>query len=141
MKLSLGLFWGCALALAQNKAPKLIDCHVHHNGEKAFLDQLISKLDVLDGMALLITAPADMKDVSAAISNHPGRLVGLGEIQLDDPKAVALVDRFHEAGFRRLGEITGPVLLRDLAQLTGLLLMLAVGAARCQDTAEAHLLS
>jgi uncharacterized protein len=108
MKLSLGLFWGCALALAQNKAPKLIDCHVHHNGEKAFLDQLISKLDVLDGMAFLITAPADMKDVSAAISNHPGRLVGLGEIQLDDPKAVALVDRFHEAGFRGLGEITGP---------------------------------
>jgi uncharacterized protein len=108
MKLSLGLFWGCALALAQNQAPKLIDCHVHHNGEKAFLDQLIAKLDAVDGMALLITAPADIKDVSAAISKHPARLVGLGEIKLDDPKAVALVDRFHEAGFRGLGELTGP---------------------------------
>jgi hypothetical protein len=83
MKLSLGLFWGCASALAQNKAPKLIDCHVHHNGKKAFLDQLIAKLDGLNGMALLITAPADIKDVSAAISNHPGRLV------LREPRAVS----------------------------------------------------
>lgn len=108
MKLSLALFFGCVLALAQNNAPKLIDCHVHHNGKKAFLDQLLAKLDSVDGMALLITAPADMKDVGAAIANHPGRLVGLGEIQLDDPHAVTLVDRFHAAGFRGLGEITGP---------------------------------
>ncbi len=93
---------------AQTQAPKLIDCHVHHNGQKAFLDQLIAKMESLDGMALLITAPRDVKDVGAAISSHPGRLAGLGEMRLDDPDALALVDRFHEAGFRGLGEITQP---------------------------------
>lgn len=108
MKRCLPLFFVGVLALSQNNAPKLIDCHVHHNGKKAFLDQLLAKLDAVDGMALLITAPADMKDVGTAIASHPGRLVGLGEIQLDDPQAVALVDRFHAAGFRGLGEITGP---------------------------------
>jgi predicted TIM-barrel fold metal-dependent hydrolase len=108
MKLSLALFLGCVLAQAQNQPPKLIDCHVHHNGKKSFLDQLTAKLDSVEGMALLITAPSDIKDVAATMAAHPGRLVGLGEMQLDEPQAVALVDRFHEAGFRGLGEITGP---------------------------------
>src|ERR1700737_2782611 len=108
MKLSVTLFLACVQMEAQNQPPKLIDCHVHHNGQKAFLDQLIAKMDALDGMALLITAPADLKDVTRAMAEHPGRLVGLGEIRLDDPQALALVDRFHEAGFRGLGEITGP---------------------------------
>ena len=108
MKLSVALFLSGVLLHAQNQPPKLIDCHVHHNGQKAFLDQLTKKMDALDGMALLITAPADLKDVTRAMAEHPGRLAGLGEIRLDDPQALALVDRFHEAGFRGLGEITQP---------------------------------
>jgi len=38
-------------------------------------------------MALLITAPADIKGVKAAMAAHPGRLVGIGEMRLDDPQA------------------------------------------------------
>lgn len=108
MKLTLALMLGCLLAHAQNKPPKLIDCHVHHNGKKVFLDQLIAKLDSVDGMALLITAPADLNEVTKTMSSHPGRLAGLGEIRLDDSNALALVDRFHAAGFRGLGELTNP---------------------------------
>jgi predicted TIM-barrel fold metal-dependent hydrolase len=108
MKLSVALFVACVFVNAQNKPPKLIDCHVHHNGQKAFLDQLTAKMDAVDGMAMLITAPADVKDVTAAMAAHPGRMVGLGEIRLDDPQALTLVDRFHAAGFRGLGEITQP---------------------------------
>ena len=62
----------------------------------------------LDGLALLITVPRDISDVTAAISSHPGRLLGLGELRLDDANALALVDRFHEARFAGLGEITQP---------------------------------
>jgi predicted TIM-barrel fold metal-dependent hydrolase len=40
--------------------------------------------------------------------SHPNRLIGLGEIHLDAPYAVSLVDRFHNAGFRGLGELTKP---------------------------------
>ncbi|HXB74802.1 MAG TPA: amidohydrolase family protein [Candidatus Acidoferrales bacterium] len=108
MKLSLALLLGCVLLQAQVKPPKLIDCHVHHNGQQAFLDRLTAKMDALDGMTLLITSPRDLKGVTVAMAAHPGRLVGLGEIRLDDPQALALVDRFHEAGFRGLGEMTGP---------------------------------
>ena len=108
MKPSVALLLCGVLVQAQSGPPKLIDCHVHHNGQKAFLDQLTAKMDAVDGMALLITAPADIKDVAATMAAHPGRLIGIGEMKLDDPSALSLVDRFHATGFRGLGEITGP---------------------------------
>ncbi|MBZ5546126.1 MAG: hypothetical protein LAO07_21075, partial [Acidobacteriia bacterium] len=97
-----------ALLLAQGQ-PKLIDAHIHHNGDPAFLQKLTAKLDSVDGLAQIITAPKDLKSVTAFIKEHPNRLICLGELQLDDPVAVSLVDRFHEAGCRGLGEITSPL--------------------------------
>ena len=43
------------------------------------------------------------------MKEHPQRLFGLGEIKLDDPQALELVDRFHEAGFPGLGELFYPL--------------------------------
>jgi hypothetical protein len=94
---------------AQAARPKIIDAHHHHNGDPAYLKRLVAKLDAVDGMALLITAPTDLGSVTEFIKAHPNRLVCLGELQLDDPVAVSLVDRFHEAGCRGLGEITSPL--------------------------------
>ncbi len=96
------------LAWCQTAAPKIFDCHVHHNGSEEFLKRLINKLQTLEGMALLITAPKDLDQVKAFMNAHPGRLVGLGEIDLDSPDALGMVDRFHNAGFRGLGELTKP---------------------------------
>jgi uncharacterized protein len=93
---------------AQPPRPRVIDAHVHHNGDPAFLEKLTHKLEAVDGMALLITAPKDLPSVNGFMSSHPNRLLGLGQIQLDDPQALELIDRFHEAGFRGLGEMTGP---------------------------------
>jgi predicted TIM-barrel fold metal-dependent hydrolase len=98
-----------ALLLAQMSQPKIIDAHVHHNGDPAFLRTLTAKLDSVDGLALLITAPVDLKSVTSFIKEHPNRLRCLGELHLDDPVAVSLVDRFHEAGCVGLGEISGPL--------------------------------
>jgi len=98
-----------SLLMAQGPRPKVIDAHIHHNGDPAFLQKLVAKLDSMDGLALLITAPKDLKSVTSFISQHPNRLICLGELQLDDPVAVSLVDRFHEAGCRGLGEITSPL--------------------------------
>jgi predicted TIM-barrel fold metal-dependent hydrolase len=95
--------------LAQTPAPKIIDAHVHHNGEPAFLQKLVARLEAVDGMAQLITAPKDLPSVKAFMAQHPNRLIGLGEISLDDPKAPELVERFHAAGFRGLGELTKPL--------------------------------
>lgn len=95
--------------LGQAAPPRIIDAHVHHNGDPAFLEKLVKKLESVDGLALLITAPQDLESVKAFIAKHPSRLMGLGEIKLDDPVALDLVDRFHAAGFRGLGEITSPL--------------------------------
>ena len=43
---------------------------------------------------------------TAATAAHPGRLVGFGDISLDDPKALDQIDEFQKAGFRGLGEIS-----------------------------------
>ncbi len=93
----------------QGSQPKIIDAHHHHNGDPAYLKKLAAKLDSLDGMALLITAPSDLKSVTGFIKEHPNRLRCLGELKLDDPVAVSLVDRFHEAGCVGLGELTQPL--------------------------------
>lgn len=96
-------------SIAQTPQPKIIDAHIHYNGDPAFLDKLTAKLDSVDGMALLITAPKDLATVTAFIKQHPNRLKCLGELRLDDPTAVSLVDLFHEAGCPGLGEITSPL--------------------------------
>src|SRR5579875_1112494 len=99
---------GCLSLGAAETPPKLIDCHVHHNGKEAFLQDLAKKLETVDGMAMLITAPKDLEQVIAFQKRHPNRLIGLGEIRLDAPDVLETVDRFHNAGFPGLGEMTGP---------------------------------
>jgi predicted TIM-barrel fold metal-dependent hydrolase len=98
-----------SLLLSQAAAPKLVDAHVHHNGDPDFLKKLVAKLDSADGLALLITAPEDLGQVTGFIKEHPSRLTCLGEVRLDDPAAVSLVNRFHQAGCRGLGEISTPL--------------------------------
>jgi hypothetical protein len=102
-------FLGLSTLRAQAPAPKIIDVHLHHNGDPAFLEKLTARLDSVDGLALLITAPKDLESVTAFIAKHPNRLVCNGELTLDDPLALELVDRFHAAGCRGLGEISSPL--------------------------------
>ena len=94
-----------AAALAA-QTPKLVDAHVHHNGDPAFLDKLTARLEKLDGMAFLLTRPEDLEQVRKYIAAHPGRLVGFGDVSPDDPHALDQIDAFHAAGFRGLGEIS-----------------------------------
>jgi len=88
--------------------PKLIDAHMHYNGDPAFLKLLLAKLDSVDGLAFLLVDPKDLDGVKDAVKQHANRLVGFGEIQLDAPDVLRQIDRFHAAGFRGLGELSGP---------------------------------
>jgi uncharacterized protein len=96
----------CGPLLAQSAQPKIIDGHVHYNGDPAFLQKLLQKLESVDGMAFLLVPPADMDTAVPFIHAHPNRLTGFGSIRLDAPNVLEQVDRFHAAGFRGLGEIT-----------------------------------
>src|SRR5580698_4439048 len=91
---------------AQSHAPKLIDVHVHYNGEQGFLEKLLDKLNAVDGLAFLLTTPQGFPQASKFIRDHPDRVIGFGDIKLDDANVLSEIDRFHEAGFRGLGEIT-----------------------------------
>jgi len=106
---SITLLAGLGQLAAQTIQPTLIDVHVHYNGDPAFLEKLTAKLDSVDGLALLLTATKDLDSVKGFMAKHPNRLMGLGDISLDDPLALELVDRFHAAGFRGLGEILAPL--------------------------------
>lgn len=96
------------LSAAEPGQPKLIDAHVHFNGDPAFLAKMTEKLEAADGRALLIAEQKHIPIVKAFMASHPNRLYGLGQMSLDHPDALKLVDEFHNAGFRGLGELTGP---------------------------------
>ena len=85
------------------QAPKLVDAHVHHNGDPAFLKQLVARLAKHDGVAFLLVRPEHLKQVTDFMAANPGRLIGFGDISLDDPKALEQIDTFQKAGFRGLG--------------------------------------
>ena len=95
-------------AWCEQRPPKLIDCHVHHNGSPDFLKKLVEKLDSLQGMAMLMVEAKDLNSVTPYMKTHPNRIVGLGQLDMDAPDAMMMVDRFHRAGFRGLGELTKP---------------------------------
>jgi predicted TIM-barrel fold metal-dependent hydrolase len=100
---------GCGDLFGQSGQQRLVDAHLHYNGDKGFLQQMLARLDKYDGTAFLLTEAKDLQDVQAFIQQHPKRFVGFGSIRLDDAQAVSQVDRFNAAGFRGLGEMTGPL--------------------------------
>jgi hypothetical protein len=69
----LGLLFATLPALAQSHAPKLIDVHVHYDGEPGFLEKLLDKLNASDGLAFLLTTPRGFPQASKFIQEHPGR--------------------------------------------------------------------
>jgi uncharacterized protein len=104
----LSLFLPAIAAPGQGQPPRLIDCHVHYNGDPAFLRQLLDKLESADGMAFLLVTPAQLSTAKPFLDQHPDRLIGFGSIDPDDPHAVEQIDRFQSLGFRGLGELENP---------------------------------
>ena len=94
---------------ALDHQPKVIDAHFHYNGEPGLLEKLEAKLEQVDGMAFLLVTPPAFDKAKAFMTEHPDRLVGFGDINLDDPSVLQLVDQFHAAGFRGLGEMSKPL--------------------------------
>lgn len=103
-RLALGVLLMAAMLPAQTT--KLVDAHVHHNGKVEFLKELVGRLEKHDGIAFLLVRPEHLKQVTDFMAAHPGRLIGFGDISLDDPKALDQIDTFHKAGFRGLGELS-----------------------------------
>ena len=95
----------CGPGWAQSAQPKVIDGHLHYNGDPAFLQKALEKLESVDGMACLLVPPSDMDTAVPFIHAHPDLFVGFAEIDLDSPHALEDIDLAHEAGFRGIGEL------------------------------------
>lgn len=102
------LLFASSVIFAQEHMPKVIDVHVHYDGEAGVLDQLLQKMDQVDGFAFLLTTPRGFPQARAFVKLHPDRFAGFGDIKVDDPDVLRQIDRFHAAGFLGLGEITTP---------------------------------
>lgn len=86
--------------------PSLIDVHVHYDGEPGVLDEMLKKLDTVNGQAILLVTPKGLSSARAMLSQHPDRFIGFGDVKLDDPGVLRQIDRLHAMGFRGLGEIS-----------------------------------
>jgi uncharacterized protein len=93
-------------ALAQKQPPKLVDVHLHFDGEPGVLNKLLDKLNNAEGLGFLLTTPRALPEARTFVHQHPDRFVGFGDVKLDDPHVLQQIDAFHAAGFRGLGEIT-----------------------------------
>ena len=100
------LLAGVAAIAAAQAPPKLIDVHEHFNGEPGVLQQMLSKLQAADGIGIVLVTQKAFPEASRFIHEHSDRFIGFGDIKLDDPNVLEEVDRFHQAGFRGLGEIS-----------------------------------
>jgi hypothetical protein len=54
---------GCRGLLGQAGQRRLVDAHLHYNGDKGFLLQMLARLEKYDGTAFLLTQLEDLRDV------------------------------------------------------------------------------
>jgi len=97
---------GCLPIAAQDRTVQLIDVHVHFDGEAGVLQNLLERLDKVNGLAILLVTPKALPEASRFIQAHPNRFIGFGDVKLDNPDVMSQIEQFHRAGFRGLGEIT-----------------------------------
>jgi hypothetical protein len=131
--------------VAQTTPPKLIDVHEHYNGEPGVLEKLLAKLDAADGIGILLTTPKGFPEASKFIKEHSNRFIGFADIKLDDADVLQEIDRFHDAGFRGLGEISSTLKnyddrsywpIYDRAAKYHMILLFHTGAVARQNPAQ-----
>jgi len=85
--------------------PKVIDVHMHYTGDPEFRRKLLERMQAVDGMAFLSVVPSDMNSAVPFIHQHPDRLVGMANIDMDSAHALEQIDAAQAAGFVGLGEL------------------------------------
>jgi hypothetical protein len=75
LQLFVAILIAAAMLPAHTRPPRLIDCHVHHNGNLAFPEKLTARLDKQEGLAFLLFKPKDIDSLKPYIAAHPNRLI------------------------------------------------------------------
>jgi len=62
---------GAVSAAGQGQPPRIIDCHIHYNGDPAFIQKLLDTLESVNGIAFLIVTPPSSTPPSRFSSSTP----------------------------------------------------------------------
>ena len=97
------------VVFAQNAKLRFkIDAHYHYQNTPDFIPQTVKNCRDYNMMVCVLT-PFDALDrMSEAVKQYPDVFIGFGSVSLDDPQALEKIDSFHRAGFKGIGELSGP---------------------------------
>src|SRR5262245_46635532 len=87
-------------ASAQTPRRFVIDAHQHYSEKPDYISRLVKVYSARNAMACVLTPMSGFEVVKKAAADHPDVVIPYGVISVDDPKAVAEVQKFAAAGFK-----------------------------------------
>lgn len=85
-----------------------IDSHYHYRNEPDFIRKTVEVYGKYNTMVCVLTPMQAIEVVRDAMKKYPETIIGYGSIKLDDPNALEQIDKFHQVGFKGIGEMSNP---------------------------------
>jgi uncharacterized protein len=94
--------WLDSTSSAQTPTPRrfVIDSHQHWRSDPDYVDKLVRTYRPRNAMACVLTPLEGLERVKQAAAQHSDVIIPYGQINVDDPSAIAHIDRFAAAGFK-----------------------------------------
>lgn len=101
---AMGIALGSGARASQSSAPSprrfIIDSHQHYQERPDYIERLVKSYRPHNAMACVLTPMSGFEVVKQAAANHPEVVIPYGRINVDDPGALAEVEKFAAAGFK-----------------------------------------
>ncbi len=99
-----GIALGSGTRANQSSAPTprrfIIDSHQHYQERPDYIERLVKSYRPHNAMACVLTPMSGFEVVKQAAAKHPDVVIPYGRINVDDPGALAEVEKFAAAGFK-----------------------------------------
>ncbi len=100
--------WPCASQAQDARTRFKIDSHYHYSNRPDFLQKTVETHRKYNTMVCILTPAEALQDMKEAMEKYPETIIAYGSVSLDDPAVLEKIDRFHQAGFKGIGELTRP---------------------------------
>lgn len=94
------LSWANSLITAPPPRRFIIDSHQHYLETPDYFDRLVKTYRPRNAMACVLTPMSGFETVRKAAADYPDVVIPYGFISVDDPKALAQIQKFADAGFK-----------------------------------------
>ncbi len=84
------------------QAPRrfVIDAHQHYSSKPDYVERLVKIYRARNAMACVLTPMSGFDTIRKAAADHPDVIIPFGHVQVDNPKVLAEIQQFADAGFR-----------------------------------------